>query len=206
MKKLLLTILCFISVMVSNGRTVGEYFGDTRADGVFDMLSSVMRLDMIDYYDSGMKMSVKNDMQGQSRLLSLTDTMLTMRYGSDVEVTVVKLEAKSPVLMVIETLQLPEVDSHVSFYDDRWQPLKRSLLPELKLADWLTTRDADAVKEVKRVIPFMTSEIKYVPENGVLTFISTIKNYYAGEAPQALNYIKPSLSFRWTGDKFVMIR
>lgn len=204
MKKLFLTIVTalLMTPAISATRTVGEHFADTRADSVFDMLTAVTRLDMLDYYRSGMTTPSKNALEGQARILSLTDTMLTMRYGAGIVVDIVRLDGPRPTLMVIETVPLPEADSHLSFYDENWRAVKHIPIKMPMLSDWLTDQSRDTRNAVERAIPFMTYTAAYDPTSDTLTFTQTISSYFGDKAPDELRFIKPRLEYRWTGSQF----
>ena len=206
--KRILTIFMAITVasLFAQARTVSEYFGDTQADMVFPSLTAVSRLEMVYYFQSGMSNPTQSELGGFSRVTSLSDTCLTVDCGESVRQDLVLLPGKKPVLMLIETLALPEHDSRVRFFDSQWQELKNPPLKQPQLADWLVDKNAVHRDEVEYVLPFMLSTARFNPEDMTLTYTSTADSYFAGEKPAALKYLRPKLVYRWDGKKFRQAR
>ena len=207
MKKILTTFIALtVACVFAQARTVSEYFGDTQADMVFPSLTAVSRLEMVYYFQSGMSNPTQSELGGFSRVTSLSDTCLTVDCGETVRQDLVLLPGKKPVLMLIETLALPEHDSRVRFFDSQWQELKNPPLKQPQLADWLVDKNAVHRDEVEYVLPFMLSTASFNPEDMTLTYTSTADSYFAGEKPAALKYLRPKLVYRWDGKKFRQAR
>lgn len=199
-----LFIIAAVAAVTANARSVAEYFVDTRADEVFSLLPTVTRLDMCDYYNSGMSTPSKNAFEGLSYIRTMNDTTMSLRYASEVDMDVILLEGKRPMLMVIETLALPELDSRVTIFNDDWTPAKTSALSLPVLADWVT--DTTRLSELEQTIPFMTSTASFDPETGVLTFTPTIASYFGGERPKELALLRPAISYKWNNGKFSKLK
>lgn len=207
MKKFLTTFIALtVACVFAQARTVSEYFGDTQADMVFPSLTAVSRLEMVYYFQSGMSNPTQSELGGYSRVTALSDTCLTVDCGESVSQQLVLLPGKKPVLMLIETLALPEHDSRVRFFDSQWQELKNPPLKQPQLADWLVDKNAVRRDEVEYVLPFMLSTAEFNPEDMTLTYTSTADSYFAGEKPAALKYLRPRLVYKWDGNKFRQIQ
>ncbi len=183
-------------------KNVADYFGVSAADDVFLLTPLVARLDMIDYFKSGMNNTVDNRAGGKSHLISLTDTILSMKYNSEITVDVVLLPGKNPVLMTIETLPLPQHDSRIKFYDASWKPLGDKVFQAPGLDRWLTPQGRAHRKDVEQAIPFMLYTASYDAVTQTLTVKSNIESYFAVEKPAELEYLLPSLSYKWDGRRF----
>lgn len=207
MKKILTTFIALtVACVFAQARTVSEYFGDTQADMVFPSLTAVSRLEMVYYFQSGMSNPTQSEFGGYSRVTALSDTCLTVDCGESVRQDLVLLPGKKPVLMLIETLALPEHDSRVRFFDSQWQELKKPPMKQPQLADWLVDKNAVHRDEVEYVLPFMLSTASFNPEDMTLIYTSTADSYFAGEKPAALKYLRPKLVYRWDGKKFRQVR
>ncbi len=191
-----------MAVGMASARTVSEYFGDTAADSVFISLPAVSRLDMVDYFTSAMTNPTKNELGSLSRITSLNDTTLTIDYTSGVTLELTLLPGPKPVLMLIETLPLPERDSRISFYDENWQPLSKSPLKAPSLNDWLTADGQRHRDEVEATLPFILSTAHYDAPAGQLVLTSTTDSYFSGEKPHELKYLRPGLVYLWNGKSF----
>ena len=207
MKKILTTFIALtVACVFAQARTVSEYFGDTQADMVFPSLTAVSRLEMVYYFQSGMSNPTQSEFGGYSRVTALSDTCLTVDCGESVRQDLVLLPGKKPVLMLIETLALPEHDSRVRFFDSQWQELKNPPMKQPQLADWLVDKNAVHRDEVEYVLPFMLSTASFNPEDMTLIYTSTADSYFAGEKPVALKYLRPRLVYKWDGKKFRQVR
>lgn len=207
MKKILTTFIALtVACVFAQARTVSEYFGDTQADMVFPSLTAVSRLEMVYYFQSGMSNPTQSEFGGYSRVTALSDTCLTVDCGESVRQDLVLLPGKKPVLMLIETLVLPEHDSRVRFFDSQWQELKNPPMKQPQLADWLVDKNAVHRDEVEYVLPFMLSTASFNPEDMTLIYTSTADSYFAGEKPAALKYLRPRLVYKWDGKKFRQVR
>lgn len=207
MKKILTTFIALtVACVIAQARTVSEYFGDTQADMVFPSLTAVSRLEMVYYFQSGMSNPTQSELGGYSRVTAISDTCLTVDCGESVTQQLVLLPGKKPVLMLIETMSLPERDSRVRFFDSQWQEMKNPPLKMPQLADWLVDRNAGHRADVEYVLPFMLSTAEFNPEDMTLTYTSTAGSYFAGEKPKALKYLRPRLVYKWDGNKFRQIQ
>jgi len=186
-------------------RNVASYFGDSRADTVFTLLSTVNRLDMVDYFSSGMTNPVENKIGALARITALSDSTIVMQYTPSVTTSVSILPGKKPLLMVIETFALPQKDSRIRIFNTDWTETGENITPYPLLDNWLTDAGRKNRADVEYAIPFMLSTAYYNPSSQSLTFSSTVDTYFGDFKPDELKYLKPSLTYRWTGKKFKLI-
>lgn len=178
----------------------------TAPASVLPTLPQTTRLDMIDYYDSGIEKNSLNQLEGETRITSLEDRILTMTNGKASEITIAVLPAgKKELIMVINSLSTPAIDSSVDFYDSKWNRLNRSkLLPEPTLKDWTGKLSADERLDIENALPFIMTDISYDPASGILTMTPTFKDYVPEENLATVSSkIKACLKYRWTGKRFV---
>ena len=107
---------------------VRDYFAQL-PDSIVPYLSTNNRLDMLDFWDSNMKMEVKNNLDGHSQLMALSDKSLTVQFNEASRLEMVLLDTQVPVdsasqlICLIRTLGTDICESTVSFYSVRWRPL-----------------------------------------------------------------------------------
>lgn len=202
---LLAALLCSLSL---TARTVSDFFTDPAADHVFGLVDCNTRLDMIDYYNSGINHTSTNILDGEASITDLDSEGRSMRFsaakGVDTQLVVLNL-ASDTVLMVIETLPLPQLDSRISFYDEQWNPVSRRPLSAPVLADWLTEEGKARRSEVEALIPFILEKAEYDPDSATLTMSHTMDSYLADKDAKAhiAAWLRPSLSYKLKGKKFV---
>jgi hypothetical protein len=203
MNKLLATI-CTIAVAVTgNARTVTDFFASPDANSVFTLLPKNTRLDMADYYTSGMPHTSTNAMGGSSRMTNMSTESISFDLTSDIQCQLAMLTSqRDTVLMLIETQHLPQADSHITFYDKNWQPLKNAPLETPKLATWLTAAGKANESDVEKWLPFLLWEAKY--ENKTLVLTNTLNSYYADpvDTKNLQEWLLPSITYIYNGKKF----
>ena len=126
-------------------------------DSIVPYLSKNNRLDMLDFWDSNMKMDVRNQLDGRSQLTSLNDTYLQLHLNDVSELELVVLDMVQPVdsasqiVCLIHTLGGDIKESTVRFYSVKWKPLPAeryiSLPQEMFVADWLESQSILAVTQ-----------------------------------------------------------
>lgn len=109
------------------------------------LLTAHDRLDMLDYYHSGVETATGNTLNGKARLTSESPTKVTAQVTkvSDLQVAVLTVKGDT-VVAFIETVSSPVKDSAISFYRaSDWQRLPRRGTPTM--ADFIPARNRDAV-------------------------------------------------------------
>lgn len=200
-----IAIAGFIALALgANARSAKDFFVSSDASQAIPMLSNNTRLDMVDYFESGLPHTSANDMGGEARITKIDPENVHFEITSETPCQLTMLTAQSDtVLMVIETVMLPQADSHISFYDKNWNELHRNAFTEPKLADWLTTAGAAERDEVERWLPFMLWQADY--NAGVLTLTNTLNKYYVSpdDITNLEKWIRPQLTYTYRGKKFV---
>lgn len=177
-------------------------------DVVLPLLPKNTRLDMIDYFNSGTSIASKNKLDGEARILSLTDKVLrfTMSEVSEYQVVVLKY-GKEEIIALIETLKTPIADSRISFYNSRWEPIEKSCFKEPELKTWLTKVGSKKIDDVRAALPFMLVQYEYNSEDNTLTLTSNAEQFLSREAYSGISqWLKPSLKYAWIGKKFTLVK
>ena len=97
---------------------------------VMPYLSENNRLDFIDFIDSDMKAIVKNRLGGSSEMVSLTDSTLSIRMSSSLQVDLLLLkveghDTRHQIICLIETFGSDSLslESNVRFFNLSWESL-----------------------------------------------------------------------------------
>lgn len=187
----------------AQGQTLKQLLGDTRADNVFITTPASQRLDMIDYYESGMDNTVASALGGSAKITSLTDSLCSITYTTGGQVVVALLPGVEPRVLCIDTYSLPQPDSRVRVFNTRWEPVSQPFKPAPGLSQWLTPLGKKQRDDVETGLPFILAQATYNPTDGTLHMVHTMKEYYGPDAPAELGLIVPEVVYHWNGKQFV---
>lgn len=191
--------------------TAAKCFESAPSD-VMGIIAYNTRLDMLDYFNAGSDRSSTNVFDGECRIKSLNDDCITLDIanGATMQIFVLNADTKSPIVGVIETVDTPISDSKVQFYNSRWEPINNIAI-DPALADWLKPKiTSDNRKNVEDSLPFIMAVALYDPENATLSFTHQMNDFFVEgneEADvahaRALAQLKPTITYKWNGKKFV---
>lgn len=205
--KRILTALALVGLMLSAGaRTAADFFVAAPPE-VLRSIDTITRLDMLDYYRSGISTASSNLYDGHCRVTDEQERVIAFEPTSTSESRLALLVSpkNDTTLCLIETVHIPMPDSRITFYDTDFRPLKKAPLNEPRLADWVT--DKRYIDQVAEQIPFITAQYDYHPATNTLTITRTIDRYYASDdVPAALQYVKKSLQYVWDGKRFKEVK
>lgn len=201
-----LFIILFIALgaMRAEAITVREAFTSAPRQ-VLPLLDRNTRLDMLDYYDSGINKESTNTMDGTSSIISLSPQAVSVKLTDASEVTIALLPAAPDTLVaVIQTVQTPAPDSHIAIYSPDWKrTLTTQVFRQPTLADWLTSEGKKNLSMVQQLVPFLLIDYSLDPTSGTLTLKNNTKNFLSADIYEIVaSFIKPSLTYRWDGRKF----
>ncbi|MDE6460314.1 MAG: DUF3256 family protein [Paramuribaculum sp.] len=176
---------------------------------VFPLLDHNTRLDMIDYFNSGMTTPSKNAMDGKSRITALSPVKLeiSMTDASTYELAVLPTSDGDSVIALITTVATPAPDSQMAIFSKDWsRNLTNTAFSKPVLADWLTDEGKDNIGEVEGIVPFLLVSYSYNPDTQKLEITNNTAKFVS---PELYELVAPSLkktmSFRWNGSKFVPV-
>lgn len=207
MKRLFIIFASIIIAVSGSARTVTDFFADSIAQ--VPNLSKLTRLDMVDYFASGLQHSSQNDYAGPVRIYSSNGKTMTFDINEATPCSLSVLTAQSDtVLMYIETVRLPQPDSSISFFDKNWKPLKRTVFVEPKLDDWLTNEGKSSREDVESWLPFLLWSAAYDDDTATLTLTSTLNQYFAGadDINRLNKWLLPKLTYQYKGKKFTLVK
>lgn len=135
-KSFLLTLALLVSALALPAKSMRALW-QSMPDSIVPYLNANLRQEMVDFVDMNVKAKVKNQLDGNTSLDTLTSNYadISLSSCSRMQLRLLpSLQGDSLLCMVI-TVSAPESESVVRFFDQAWQPLPtprlpRSLLPE----------------------------------------------------------------------------
>lgn len=191
------------ATMTARNAGSAQWFFAMAPDHVLPLLPANTRLDMLDYYNSGIHRA-SADAAG-ARAIVTASAARSMRFETGdtcrFELAVFPLP-NDTLVALIETIAYPVADSRIAWYDSEWRPVTPPLrTPGLDV--WLTREGKRHRAEVEEALPFISATAEADPEQGTITLRRTIDAYFLPqERPAALDYVKPEIVFRLKGKRF----
>lgn len=174
----------------------------------FPLLEKNTRLDMIDYFNSGSSTASTNMLGGSSRITAITpmDMRIAMTESTTYQIAILETSSDS-IIALIETIAMPALDSRISFYDRNWNKLDGKQFTAPSLRDWLNDTGKKEIEMVKTIIPFLIVSYEYDATTKTLTLTNNINDFVSVEHTEQVNsYFIPSLTYRWNGKKFSLVK
>lgn len=176
---------------------------------VFPLIDSLTRLDMVDYALAGSDTGSQNAAGGLSRISAINNDSLTIEMGQAVTHTLYLLpaEGRDTVYAVVRTVAMPALDSSVQLFDSKWRPLKNSAMALPLLDGWLKTGDKTTRQRAAEGIPFVPARVSINPSSGTMTIYNTLDQLLPKETfTEFAPMIYPTLTYRWDGTKFKLVK
>lgn len=203
MKQILLTaLLLLVTLTAAAQKTAADAF-TTAPAGIFPLLDKNTRLDMVDYYNSGLATPSANRLQGRSAITSLTPATLTVKITDSSSAQIALLPAgRDTIIALISTVATPGLDSTIKFYDSNWSPLptdRHFTAPGWN--DWLTPGHDTA--EVTAHAPFMLASYFIDTDASTLTATNNLATFLDEDTYKALaSTLRPTITYKWNGKRF----
>lgn len=203
-KHIIMTVVMVacIPASVSARITAADVFVNAPV-GIFPLLDRNTRLDMIDYFRSGSTTASANRLSGQSRVTRLSDDNIVIELTEASRCQIAVLPASGDtVIAFVKTVDTPVPDSRLTFYATDWKEIDKPFFQEPVLTDWLTREGEKNRKDAEAAVPFVLAEYSYEPETRRLVLTGGMQKFYSPEEYDRVKaYLKPSLSYLWTGKK-----
>ncbi|MDE7443329.1 MAG: DUF3256 family protein [Muribaculaceae bacterium] len=177
---------------------------------VLPLLEQSTRLDMVDYFRSGMSTPSANVMDGHARVTDMTGRALTLQVSDAMTVQMVLLpvNVKQEVICCIFTLKTPQPDSWIEFYSTDWTKIgadKYFKAPTLD--DWITKGGQKQKNEIQEQFPFiLASYTCSYPDNSTgceLVLTNQMESYMGQEQYDEFGpLLYKQLTYVWTGKMF----
>lgn len=208
MKKLILTSLAAAAALAAAGQATARSALNTLPSSVAQELPQSKILDMIDYYDSGVKRPTDNIFGNTCVLDTLANDIAVIKTGEDkrLDICVLPKAKGEELIMIVESINTPAPDASIRFFNTKWEPIAQNrLFPAPKLNDWLSGKiDADRRVALENAIPFILYDADYNPSTRILTLTRSDGAYIAQENKELVEAsLLPELIYRWDGKKFI---
>ena len=191
------SILTFMTVAVcaavsmdTVGRTASQFFADM-PDVSVPLLTRNTRLDMLDYYNSGLETPSANRLDGKSRITSVTPSRvdISMSTEATASLVVIPFTKGDTILAYVETSLLPVPDSHVTTFRVSNGTLERlETLTPPPANDWLIKKTKADEALLRTDIPMFFVSVEPTDDPSVLRLVNTTsRNFIEGEVPDVLS-------------------
>lgn len=170
---------------------------------VLPLLDRNARLDMLDYFNSGLATKTSNKLNGQSAVTAVSPLQVSVQMTDASTCDIAVLPASGDSLVaVISTLATPAPDSKMTVYtSDYSKDVTGSVFSRPVLKDWLA--DKSALATVEGLVPFLLISYSYAPESGVLTLTNNTKLFLSEDVYSIVEpYLIPQLVYKWNGKRF----
>lgn len=164
MKQMIFLLLALASIATS-AKSLRDLLIDEKGE-VFPTLTQSMRATMISNYADSTLQGTMNRIGEESKITHMSDDFIALETsaGQTVELKLLTQGSKDTVIVMIETVKIPVQDSHLSFYDSNWKPLKnsRKVMDIPTMADFIKTGTPKAqATEILREIDFPLIGMKF---------------------------------------------
>ena len=155
-------------------------------DTIVPYLSETNKLDLLDFMDSNMKAEVRNQLEGKTELMLLTDdyASLTLNEATQMDMRLLTVsepvDSASQIICLVNTYGSDARDSQIDFYSLKWRKL-------------------DATKYIQSPAQMFTAQLDSQQAQLMLT-ISNFIDRPANEEQEEVK--KTSFTLNWDGARF----
>ena len=186
-------------------RTAADFFVSAPKEAI-PLLTTNNRLDMLDYFHTGVETATSNVLNGKSRVTAEDSLRLIASLSDISELQVAVLPNKGDTIVAfIETVASPVKDSGITFYRaSDWRRLPDVDLPGAD--DFIAPRNRQAAATAEIPSIFFIG-IDYDPEQQlILISNNSFDNLPAGERPRAALLMESVQAYRYDGKKLVRVK
>lgn len=218
MNRLAIILICALTaVLPGQAREAVEADTVTAAQALvampaqtLDILTTSMRLDLIDYYRADSIYRVPNAMEGLSYLRRpMTPQYLQVQVTPVTKFTIRILPRKNDFMVAtVYTIgdSLQAADSEIRFYDAQMKELKRSkFIKLLSTEDFFDFSGVDGKtrRELLSIVPFPTVEYTFSPDGTDLKARLTVGEFLGKEDLEKITpYLRRDRLLRWDGARY----
>ena len=211
--KRFLSILCLSLALVpltGTARTIADFFA-SEPGNIFPLLTRTNRLDMVDYYNSGQKVTVSNNLSGESSLIELDSIYLKVQSSKSRVVEMrMRTAGKDTVITVIETVMTPVPDSRLTQWNVHWQRFTSDRLFTMPaIDDFLVKKMPQELRaDLQDAMIFPLIGLSFTGENhDTIEARHGLEQFLApNEYKRFADYFKPSISYRFNGLKIKPVK
>lgn len=203
---LLLMLLLPLLADAQTGLSAAKAFVSAPVD-CFPLIPRMKRLDMLDYFNSGMDRPSDNLLGGKSRVISLSPMKITIEEteGSKVLTSVCLKEYRKDTVYIVTTdICTPARDGSLRVYNRDWKELIADRwFTQPTLENWLVKVDRKSLPDIENAVPFVPASYDFDPESGILTLTSTLADMIPAEDyAKVKDLLRPRLQYKLTNGGF----
>lgn len=209
-KRFLLAILIsFVSISyIKAYNAISQQFIDAPFD-LIPTISRSTRMDMLDYYESGLARPSTSYFGDEILITELTDNSLSATTSDHCQIKLYLSTLDTDTFTVaIETIQIPAEESRIYIYDKNWNLVTYKDSGVIK--EWTNgVNDNNLFRKIENAVSFITAKADFNPDTNILTLSSTLEqrgDCNNEEFKHIAPYLKPSRSFILNKKGFVEIK
>lgn len=196
--------------LAGEARTIADLFA-SEPGNIFPLLTRTNRLDMVDYYNSGQKVAVPNNLAGEARLLELDSAFLKVQTSPSRVVEMrLRTAGKDTVITVIETVLTPVPDSRLSQWNAHWQRYTSDKLFSMPSIDDFIVRkmSREMRADLQDAMIFPLIQLSFKGDNhDVIEATHGLEQFLApSEYKRFADYLRPSLTYTFNGLKIKPVK
>lgn len=179
----------------------------------FPFLPKMKRMDMVDYYNSGVGRGSDNLLGGKSRIIELTPEQIKVELVeggmSTTSLSVVPAGKNDTIVVVVSNVLTPAPDGMISFYTTDWKELdSKQLFVQPGFDDWLVKGiDPTLRNDIRNAVPFIMAQYSFDPTTGILTLTQTADQYLPqADYDIAAGHLLKQLRYKWNGKKMEKLK
>lgn len=200
-------LLLFVALSQVSARTPLRQWLVAMPDSVMPLLTKNNRLDFIDFYDAQMAAVVTNRMDGSSRMNTLTDDFVQIKYtaSTDVAMKLLPVNDSTDVLCMVTTVKAAVDDSRIAFFDAEWRPMDvTQYFVEPRIEDFRFTQQSDSAARAWSKLDIFFRTYRLCAESTELQCVLTAMDYLSKEDREEVSsYVSKELTYRWTDGKYL---
>ena len=200
-------LLLFVALSQVSARTPMRQWLVSMPDSVMPLLTKNHRMDFIDFYDAQMAAVVTNRMDGSSRMNTLTDDFVQIKYtaSTDVAMKLLPVNDSTDVLCMVTTVKAAVDDSRIAFFDAEWRPMDvTQYFVEPRIEDFRFTQQSDSAARAWSKLDIFFRTYRLCAESTELQCVLTAMDYLSKEDREEVSsYVSKELTYRWTDGKYL---
>ena len=212
MKKLfrLCLLLMALLPLTVEARTISDFFA-SEPGNIFPLLTRTNRLDMVDYYNNGQQVALKNNLAGESELVALDSAYLKVKSsGSRTVEMLMRKVGKDTIITVIETVMVPVPDSRLTQWNVHWQwYTSEKLFTMPSIDDFIVKKMPRELRaDLQDAMIFPLVQLTFKGEShDIIEATHGLEQFLApSEYKRFADYLTPSLNYRFNGLKIKLAK
>lgn len=192
-------------------RTIADLFA-SEPGYIFPLLTRTVRLDLVDYYNSGQVVTLPNNLGGDCGLVELDGDYLKVNTSGSrvVEMRMWTDGRKDTVIAVIETVMTPVPDSRLTLWNPQWQPFYTDRLFKMPgIDDFIVKKMPRELRaDLQDAMIFSLIQLTFKGEkHDVIEAAHGLQQFLApDEYKRYADYLRPTLNYRFNGNKVKRVK